>query len=91
MSERALNLLSRVEFNEGISKGLPSNTIFAHKFGERELANGVSQLHDCGIVYYPGHPYVICVMTRGSDFKTLSDTIAEISRITFSEISRKYR
>jgi len=28
------------------------------------------QLHDCGIVYYPETPYLLCVMTKGWNFET---------------------
>jgi len=88
MSERALQLLSRVVFVDGIARGVPEQYLVAHKYGIRETgASNERQLHDCGIVYYPEHPYLICVMTRGSDFDKLSGAIQSISQVVFYEVS----
>lgn len=91
MSEKALDYLSRSAFRNGIVAGVPAGVAVAHKFGERTSAEnpGVRQLHDCGIVYYPGHPYLLCIMSRGDDFGELDDIIREISRIVFEEIGRQ--
>ncbi len=57
-SEQALTLLAETEFREGLVAGVASEVSVAHKFGERkrdDLPVGERiQLHDCGIVYYPG-------------------------------------
>jgi beta-lactamase class A len=90
-SEEALELLSRTTFTQGLVAGVPSGTTVAHKFGERTLGSGTSavhELHDCGIVYYPNHPYFLCVMTRGSDFPTLEGIIKDISSITWAQVSK---
>lgn len=89
MSNKALELLSKSEFKDGLAAGLPENTKLAHKFGERDYA-GQRQLHDCGIIYYPDNPYTLCVMTRGDDFKELQDIIKTISEKVYKEFdSRK--
>lgn len=88
MSEYALNLLSRSDFKEGIVDSLPQNIIVAHKFGERQyLETGLKQLHDCGIVYLPQKPYLLCVMTRGDNFDILKSTISEVSKTVYNYIS----
>lgn len=91
MSEKALQVLSQTDFKAGLVQGLPPNIIVAHKFGERQLANGVSQLHDCGIVYFPNHPYLICIMTRGNNYQKLPGIISGISRLTYEEMKEKYQ
>lgn len=83
MSEKALELLSRVEYAEGLVAGLPPDVMVSHKFGERTYNSGEKQLHDCGIVYAPGHPYLLCLMTRGTNFGSLSKVIREISSVTY--------
>lgn len=90
-SEKALNLLAETDFEQGLVSGVPKDITIAHKFGERsDLPNGEVQLHDCGIVYYPENPYLLCVMTRGKNFEKLSETIGEISKIVYEEFdSRK--
>jgi len=88
MSEKAMHYLAAVDFKEGLVAGVPAGITVAHKFGERTMGehNEIKQLHDCGIVYYPKHPYLLCVMSRGASIEYLDDTIREISRITFNEI-----
>jgi len=88
-SDKLLSMLSQSDFDQGISAGVPKDVKVANKFGER--ADGQEkQLHDCGIVYYPGNPYLICIMTRGGDFTKLEKVIADISGMVYQEIdSRK--
>jgi beta-lactamase class A len=85
-SEKALEVLSKVTFNEGINRGVPNNLLIAHKFGERELENGTKQLHDCGIIYVPNHPYLLCVMARGSDYTKISNAIGDISKVIYESV-----
>ena len=90
MSEYALSILSRSRFKDGLVAGLPSNVVAAHKFGERQyLDTDLKQLHDCGIVYLPSKPYLLCVMTRGDDFTTLKTVIKNISRKVYDEVGQK--
>ncbi|MHB8845681.1 MAG: serine hydrolase [Nitrospirota bacterium] len=95
MSERGLQYLSRSEYKNGIVSGVPPAVMVAHKFGEREhtAPDGAmtKQLHDCGIVYYPDHPYLLCIMTRGKDFDKLSHAIQDISRTVYNELHDQYK
>jgi beta-lactamase class A len=89
-SELALELLSQTDFNAGLRTGVPVNIAVAHKFGEYELGTGGGkQLHDCGIIYYPDKPYLLCVMTRGNDFDHLAGVIKNISAIVYGDISKE--
>lgn len=89
-SERLLDILSRVEFRDGLVAGIPEGVVVVHKFGERgDLSNEVIQFHDCGIVYYPKNPYILCLMTRGQDSKKLVNTIKEISKIIYEEVDKQ--
>jgi len=91
MSEKALDLLSMSEYRDGLLAGVPSNIIISHKFGEREAkeentGQTNNQLHDCGIVYHPNRPYLLCVMTKGKQFDKLSQVISKISQIVYDEV-----
>ena len=89
-SERSLQYLSQSDYKNGLRRGAPDNIAVANKFGERFLANDSVQLHDCGIIYYPHNPYLLCVMTKGADFDELSDIIRTTSRMVWEEVdSRK--
>jgi beta-lactamase class A len=91
LSEQALKLLSITNFKQGIVAGAPTGTVIAHKFGENTsvMPDGTvefHELHDCGIVYYPGHPYFLCVMTKGQDFTPLEKILSDISKIVYTKI-----
>ena len=89
-SEKALDILSKAEFTQGLTQLLPRDLTVAHKFGERDLPDGTHQLHDCGIVYYPKRPYLVCIMTKGPDFGDLSTSIEQISSKIYSVFSSRY-
>ena len=85
-SEHLLSLLSQSSFTQGLIAGLPTDMVVAHKFGEASLPDGTHQLHDCGIVYKPNQPYLICVMTKGTNFNTLAGVISHISKTVYKTI-----
>ncbi len=84
-SEKALSMLSKTEFNRGIQAGIPKNIIASHKFGIRSDGD-INQLHDCGIVYYPNHPYLLCVMSRGGTFDNMAKSIADVSKFVYEHV-----
>lgn len=89
MSSKALQLLTKVTFDKGLIAGLPKNIKVAHKYGERGFAlNNTKQLHDCGIIYHPKKPYLICIMTRGDKFENLENIIQNISRFVYQAIDK---
>lgn len=84
-SEKALQLLSKTTFKQGIVAGVPDSVVVAHKFGERYYDDtDLKQLHDCGIIYKPKQPYLLCIMTKGKNLETMSKTIATISKLIYS-------
>jgi len=92
-SERALDLLHLPDFLQGIEATVPTDVTVAQKFGERSVLTSTGaldhrELHDCGIVYHPKYPYVICVMTKGKDFAGLVSTIQNINRIVYDDVSK---
>ncbi len=94
-SERVLNMLTKTKFKDWLVAGVSDNDILvAHKFGERSIFwnNGIErkQLHDCWIVYYPKHPYVLCMMTRWYDRNKLKSVLQEVSSIVFEKVNDTY-
>lgn len=93
MSELALEILSVSEYKDGLVAGVPNDVVVAHKFGERAVVDdngkivpGQTQIHDCGIIYYPKNPYLLCIMTIGSNFAAQQNAIKELSRFIYDEI-----
>ena len=87
LSQKALYLLTLAQYKEGLLKHIPPDIQVAHKFGEREISED-RQLHDCGIVYYPKHPYLLCILTRGSDRENLKKVIQDVSKFVFEQVSK---
>lgn len=91
-SIKLLELLTHVDFKEGLRKPIPENIKIANKFGERGIKGSSNvQLHDCGIVYFPEHPYLICVMTKGTDIEKQKTIIQTLSEKVYKENLRKHK
>jgi beta-lactamase class A len=94
-SEMLLQLLSQSDFSKGIEAGVPDGIRIAQKFGDARIPNAQGQqigveLQNCGIVYYPDHPYVLCVMTKGTTISVLESTISDISQIVDQAMEQRY-
>jgi beta-lactamase class A len=88
-SEYALTLLCQSKFKDGLLKNIPDNIEVAHKFGESATGprnNQVNQLHESGIFYCNDHPYLLTVMTKGKNVKTLPDVLSQISSEVYHSI-----
>ncbi len=90
-SEKALQIMSRAEYSQGLVAGAPKGTMVAQKFGENVDASNPQapeiSLSNCGIVYHPTYPYILCVMTKGTDAESLQKTIAAISQTVWRDVS----
>ena len=89
LSEKGLQYLSQSDYKQGIRGGIPGNIPAANKFGERRVSEDRVQLHDCGVIYYPGNPYLLCVMTKGGSFEELSGVIRSVSGAVWEEINSR--
>ncbi len=85
-SQYLLTLLQKSKFKQGIASSVPREILIANKYGVRQIKDE-EQLHDCGIIYYPSRPYLLCIMTRGKDPAKLLQAIQEISKITYTKVS----
>lgn len=90
-SEKALQVLSEADYKNGLVAGVPEGISVAHKFGSDNLEyQGVVQereLHDCGIIYNPKNPYLLCIMTKSSsNVANIENTIKGISSIVYQQV-----
>ena len=88
MSEYALGLLSQSHYQGALRRFIPEDVTIASKYGY--FRNGGTgheqrQFHECGIVYEPGSPYILCVMTRSDreSQEDLAEIVANVSRIVW--------
>ena len=85
-SENSLSMLTRSTFKNGLLKELPSGVVIAHKYGEAGNLN-MHELHESGIIYLNNNPYMITIMTKGTDWDKLSETIGHISRMAYENMT----
>jgi beta-lactamase class A len=89
-SQFALQLLSRSAYTDAIVAGIPAGIPVAHKFGIRDIPGEErKQFHDCGIVYYPRRPYLLCIMTSSHDVHAGVTFIREVSRRVYTQVDAR--
>lgn len=88
MSEFALSLMIQSKFKDGLVKPIPAGIMIAHKFGERGK-NSVMDFSESGIIYDKKEPYLLTIMTRGSDMKEQSKVISELSGEVFHSLTKE--
>ena len=62
-SQYILDLLTQTKFNDKLPAGVPATVKVAHKIG---ILNEDSYM-DCGIVYVPKRPYIVCMISKSND------------------------
>jgi beta-lactamase class A len=85
-SEYALDLLTRIEYAGGIRAGVPAEVAVAHKFGE-SLKGGFHYFNDCGIVYRPQHPFLICLSLKSKNENGLESLATDIAKLVYKTYS----
>ncbi len=86
-SNQALDLMTKTNFTDGLTKYLPDDLLVAHKYGVRTYPKtNEKQLHDCGIIYKNSSPYILCIMTKGKDLKKQAEVIASISQKVYKTL-----
>jgi beta-lactamase class A len=83
-SEIALSMMTETDFKDQLSAGIPKNVKISHKFGENNVLN---YYHDCGIIYFPERPYLLCILSKGETKEEANKVISKISEITYDYIS----
>ena len=84
-SQKILSYLTESKFNDKLVAGLPSGVTVAHKIGVYQ--NGGDKAYsDCGIVYIPNRPYMLCMISK-SDEQTARDRMKLISQTVYDYVS----
>lgn len=94
-SEKALDLLIKTDSSVGLGSQLPKNLPFANRFGGRPITstkNGSQgfEIYECGIVYYPSHPYLLCATAEGENLNHLLNFFGTLGKQVYQEITYQY-
>jgi beta-lactamase class A len=91
-SEYILNLLTQTKFDNTLPAGVPSYIPVAHKIGVFFITGKLERnAHDCGIIYFPSRPYVICAMTKDIEKDRAWEVVSGISRVAYEYFESETR
>jgi len=76
-SELVLSLLSNTIYTNRLRAGVPEKIMVAHKVGS---ISGLGDSHDCGIIFLPKRPYILCVMSTNTTKEESDRIISAVSR-----------
>ncbi len=90
-SELLLSWLAQATWRKGLVAKLPPDAEVAHKYGIRYLFDpdhpemvpaGAPSLHlgDCGILYHPKRPMMVCVMTEATTSAAAEGVIGDVAK-----------
>lgn len=89
MSETTLKIMSENVYKDALVAGVPRGTVVSHNFSINRIKNDADetwQVFDAGIIYYPGFPYVLTVMTQGANPKAQIQAISEVSGFIYGKV-----
>ncbi len=86
-SEKILTLLTQSIFHDGIPAGVPKDIPVAHKIGMYDSPDSAKRVRlDCGIVYAPKRPYILCILGETEHGK--EHLIADFARQVSGQVYR---
>ncbi len=86
-SNYLLDILTKTMFNDKIPAGVPSSIKIAHKIGVFDRADTPGKVYiDCGIVYVPLRPYVLCIFVQDEEALAIR-LMSQISAMVYSYVS----
>lgn len=85
-SEEILQMLSETPFKDKIVAGVPENINVAHKIGDFSAGETDQGYRDCGIVYEPRRPYILCMFSK-SDEATARERMKMVSSKVYKYVS----
>ncbi|MBX6377011.1 MAG: serine hydrolase [Clostridia bacterium] len=73
-----LEALAQSPFTDRIVRGVPPNIPVAHKIGSEDTVR-----HDAGIVFLPGRPYVLIVLSEHDEPDRAAEAIGRLSSLVY--------
>jgi beta-lactamase class A len=80
--------MTRATQTDKLAAGVPKGIKIAHKIGTYDtgVADKPKVYTDCGIVYVPLRPYILCLMTE-SDEATATKNFSELSHVVYEYVT----
>lgn len=87
-SQKLLTQLTKTKFPDKLEAGVPEGISVAHKIGNFNDSNGNEGFRDCGIVYVPRRPYVVCMFSV-SDEQTARERMQLVSKTIYDYVAKE--
>ena len=89
MSEKALQILSKTGYGNGIRLVVPKDIVVSQKFGHRKIDETHEQYHHFAIVYHQNKPFLLGIMTKGKTNEHLQSAIASIADTIYKSVDKQ--
>lgn len=93
-SEKALGVLIKTNDSVSLGSRVSRNVPLADMEGARSFTKDGKkryEMYDCGIFYYPGHPYLLCVAVKGSSLADVGSFIGEVGIRSYTDTHATYK
>ncbi len=86
-SNEILTYLTQTPFSDKLVAPIPKEVRVAHKIGVYDEGNPEKSVYtDCGIVYVPKRPYILCLMDRDIE-KNATTHMIDVSKMVYTYVS----
>lgn len=86
-SNEILDMLTRTAFSDKLPKPIPKAIPVSHKIGVFNSINATEKAYsDCGIIYVPQRPYLLCVMAKTTDTQA-QEYLSHVSKMVYGYVS----
>lgn len=85
-SNRILELLTQSRFSDKLPAGVATGIPVSHKIGVFQVSKTDAVYGDCGIIYVPHRPYLLCIMAQ-TDEQTAQKEISAYSRMIYEFVT----
>lgn len=86
-AEYALSLLKLTGSRTGIAAGAPANVNVVCRRDETQNEHSI-ELHECGLFYLGGTPYMLTVLSRGNDLNAQRDLEQRLSTMAYAFMAK---
>lgn len=86
-SNEILDILTKTAFSDKLPSGVPNTIKVAHKIGVFRSRDDLEETYsDCGIVYVPKRPYILCMMARVPE-ETAKRVMRDVSKMVYGYVT----
>ncbi len=92
-SEKAFEVLSQNLDPDGFTRGVGKGIPIVHRYRIRNISlNNQTgyESHTCGMVYYPDHPYLLCIMAIGFNSSKINSFFETISSFIYKQTETQH-